>query len=144
MSEKNRIISGCGFHHLAIRVRDFDRSVRFYTDVLGCTEKIAWGDAPHRAVMLDLGDGNYLELFERPDQPPPAPEQEGLLLHLALRTDRVDEAIERVRAAGAQVTMEPKSVDIPTTNGLGPVPVRIAFFKGPDGEVIEFFQNELT
>jgi catechol 2,3-dioxygenase-like lactoylglutathione lyase family enzyme len=47
-------------------VRDFDRSVAFYTDVLGFTKKIEWGQKPGRAVMLDTGDGNYFELFERP------------------------------------------------------------------------------
>jgi hypothetical protein len=41
--------------------------------------------------------------------------------------------------------MEPKTVEISTTtHGPGKVPVRIAFVKGPDGEVIEFFQNDLT
>ena len=38
--------------------------------------------------------------------------------------------------------MEPAAIDIPSRPG--PTPVRIAFFKGPDGEVIELFQNEVT
>ncbi|MEX2388361.1 MAG: VOC family protein, partial [Phycisphaeraceae bacterium] len=132
-------------HHVAIRVRDFDRSLAFYTDVLGFTGKIAWGDAPGRAIMLNTGDGNYLEIFERPDQPAP-PAEEGTILHFALRTNDTDAILERARAAGCPVTMEPKTVNIP--NKLPavatPVPVRIAFVKGPEGEVIEFFQNDLT
>jgi glyoxylase I family protein len=129
-----------GFHHIAIRVRDFDRSVGFYTGVLGFPAKVAWGQQPGRAVMLDTGNGNYLEVFERPGQAPAT--QEGQILHLALRTDHCDTLLERVRAAGCTVTMEPKSVEIPSTPS--PTPVHIAFFTGPDGELVELFQNELT
>jgi len=132
-----------GFHHVAIRARDFDKSVSFYTDVLGFTPKIAWKHKPDRAIMLDTGDGNYLEIFERPDQAPP-PKDEGAILHLALRTDDTDAMLEKARAAGCDVTTEPRAVEILDTIAGRPVPVRIAFFKGPDGEVVELFQNELT
>jgi glyoxylase I family protein len=132
-----------GFHHVAIRSRDFDKSVGFYTQALGFGPKLAWGDAPGRAIMLDTGDGNYLEIFERPDQPP-AEEGRDAILHFALRTDDVDAALARAREAGCAVTMEPTDVKIDTTLGADPTPVRIAFFKGPDGEVIELFANELT
>jgi glyoxylase I family protein len=133
---KNSAIGGGGFHHIAMNARDFDRSVAFYTKTLGFTPKITWGEAPKRAVMLDTGDGNYLEIFERPDLPAPG---EGHLVHFALRTTDCDAALARARAAGAPVTMEPKSLEIPSTPR--PTPVRIAFCKGPEGEVIEFFQN---
>lgn len=136
----NKTIGGGGFHHVAIRARDFDKSVRFYQEVMGFTTKITWGDKPGRAIMLDVGDGNYLEIFERPNQPQIG--EESALLHFAIRTDNCDAALERARAAGCVVTMESKSLDIPSKPG--PTPVRIAFFKGPDGEVVELFQNTLT
>ena len=63
----------------------------------------------------------------------------GSIIHFALRTSDCDAAIERARAAGATVTIEPKSVNIPSEPHE--TPVRIAFCKGPDGEVIEFFQK---
>ena len=68
----------------------------------------------------------------------------GAILHYALRTTRLDDVAARVRAAGFKITMEPRDVTIPTTNGAGPVPVRIFFCDGPNGESIEFFQNTLT
>lgn len=139
----NSKLGGGGFHHVAIRARDFDRSVAFYRDVLGCEPKITWGKAPSRAIMLDTGDGNYIEIFERPNQAPPAADEHAIL-HLALRTSSTDAALKLARDAGCTVTMEAKNVDIPTTFGPHPVPVRIAFFKGPDGEVIELFENALT
>ena len=91
--------------------------------------------------MLDTGDGNYLENDEDPDF---HPTPDGAILHLALRTADTDATLARVRAAGMKVTMEPKAVAIQTTNGFGPVPIRIAFFAGPGGEIIESFQNERT
>jgi glyoxylase I family protein len=136
----NEKLGGGGIHHVAIRVRDFDRSVAFYTDVLGFTKEIEWGQKPGRAIMLDTGDGNYFELFERPSQPPAT--EEGVLLHIALRTSDCAAMLERARAAGCQVTTEPKDVVIKSSPQH--TPVRLAFFKGPDGEVIELFQNELT
>ena len=130
-----------GFHHVCLKTRDWERTMRFYRDVLGCTEKIAWRAAPERAVMLDTGGGNYVEVFEDlAYQPAP----DGSIAHFALRTSKLDEVAERVRAFGATITMEPKDVTIATTNGAGPVPVRIFFCTGPNGEVIEFFQNSLT
>ena len=50
--------------------------------------------------------------------------------------------IERVRAAGMPITVEPKDVTIPSRPHA--LPLRLAFFKGPGGEVFELFQNELT
>lgn len=139
MTGKNKKIGGGGFHHVAIRAKDFDKSVAFYTNVLGFTKKITWGDKPGRAIMLDTGDGNYLEIFERPAQE--WKDSDASILHFAIRTDDCDAAMELARAAGCEITMEPKSLDI---GSVPPTPVRIAFFKGPDGEIIEFFQNELT
>jgi glyoxylase I family protein len=121
-----------------MRVSDFDASVWFYTQVLGMTERVCWGEGSKRAIMLDTGDGNYIELFAGGSK---EPRPEGMILHFALRTDNCDAALERARAAGMQVTMEPKNVEIPS---IPPTPVRIAFCKGPDGEVIEFFQNDRT
>lgn len=137
----NPILGSGGFHHVCMKTRDWDRTMRFYQETLGCTEKIAWRAAPQRAVMLDTGDGNYIEVFEDLDYTPAA---NGSIIHFALRTTRPDEVAARVRAFGAKITVEPKDVTIATTNGAGPVPVRLFFCEGPSGEVIEFFQNTAT
>jgi len=131
-----------GFHHVAIKARDWPAVCRFYTEVLGFREKLAWtvGEG-RRAATLDTGDGNYLEIFEDPDY---APAANGANLHLALRTADTDATLARVHAAGMKVTMEPRDATIQPTNGFGPVPIRIAFFEGPAGEVVELFQNDRT
>jgi glyoxylase I family protein len=123
-----------GFHHVALKVRDFDASYAFYTQGLGFTAVHRWGGEGKRAVMLDTGDGSFLEIFEGGDA---VGQPNGAVLHFALRTQDCDGVAERARSAGAQVTVEPKDVDIPADPVL---PVRIAFFEGPDREVIELFQ----
>ena len=139
MEGHNATIGGGGFHHVAIRAADFDASVRFYTQALGFNEKIRWGEGTGRGIMLDVGDGNYLEIFAGGS---PGSKPEGAIIHFALRTSDTDAAMARARAAGAEVTMEPKNVKLPSTPS--PVDIRIAFCKGPDGELVEFFQNEAT
>jgi len=130
-----------GFHHVCVKTRDWDRTMSFYKDTLGFVEKITWRAAPQRAVMLNAGDGNYLEVFEDLAY---AAAPNGAVIHFALRTARLDEVAALVRTTGAKITMEPKDVTIPTTNAHAPVPIRIFFCEGPNGEIIEFFQNTLT
>ncbi|MGD0090868.1 MAG: VOC family protein [Planctomycetota bacterium] len=135
MTGTNAVLGGGGFHHVALKVQDFEGAVRFYK-ALGFTEKISWGEGNGRAVMLDTGDGNCLEIFAGGSA---EAKPEGAVLHFALRTGNCDAALAAARAAGAQVTMEPKSVEIPSRPSR--TPVRIAFCKGPGGEVIELFQS---
>ena len=137
MTNTNKLIKGSGFHHIAIRTTNWDASRRFYMDGLGFVERVQWGEEPARACLLDVGDGNYLEIFERESGSKPA-EGEGNLLHWCLRTENCEAATEVARAAGAEVTVEPKVPDVFTARGLK---TRIAFVKGPDGEVLEFFES---
>jgi len=136
----NPILGDSGFHHVCVKTREWDRTLRFYCETLGFVPKIIWRAAPQRAVLLDSGNGNYLEVFEDLAYISAA---NGALLHFALRTTRLDDVAARVRGAGAKITMEPKDAAIATTEG-GTVPIRIFFCEGPNGEVIEFFQNTLT
>lgn len=145
----NDALSGGGFHHIAIRAYDFDASLRFYTDGLGFKRVYGWGEDARakgekdsRAALLDVGDGNYLELFAGGTRPHGTPPPEEVVLHFALRTSDTDAACERARQAGAVVTTEPKSV-IPANAEAPAQTFRIAFVRGLDGELIEFFQNDL-
>ena len=137
----NPILGSGGFHHVSIKTRDWDKTIEFYRDVLGCTEKIAWRAAPERAALLDTGDGKYIEVFEDMTS---APAPKGEVTHFALRTTKLDEVAEHVRASGAKITVEPKDVVLSTTNHAGAVAIRIFFCEGPSGELIELFQNAAT
>lgn len=124
-----------GIHHVAIRVSNFDRSLAFYTEVLGFRLHRLWGEGDGRGALLDTGSGDYLEVFGGGD---PAPKPEGHWFHLALRSTDCLGLLERVRVSGAKVTLEPKDINIPSEP---PLPARIAFFNGPDGESVEIFQE---
>ena len=131
----NEKLGGGGFHHVAIKAHNFERTVKFYTEGLGFKQRFGWGEGDRRAVLLDTGDGNYLEVFAGgPDELKPV----GTILHIALRTNNVDEAVAAAVTAGAVLTIEPRDVVL---GDNPPTPVRIAFVKGFDGEEIEFFQS---
>lgn len=136
IGKNNSVIPGCGVHHLAIQCRDLKESLHFYCDVLGMTPVLEFTTA-RNIVLVDIGDGSHVELL--------GPRLDGQLgeiaaapvhplVHLALTTTDTRAAVEKVRAAGYQVTVEPKDV------ALGTLSVTNAFFKGPNDEIIEFFQ----
>lgn len=127
-----------GFHHIAIRARDFERTVRFYEEGLGFVRKFGWGTPGSRAALMDTGDGNYVEIFE--GRPADENVPEGGILHVAFRSKDVDADYHRALAAGATVQAEPKDVTPP--NQDYPEPFRVAFVRGLDGEVIEFFASD--
>ena len=137
MPDTNKKIKGCGFHHLSMKVKDLEKSIKFYK-ALGFVEKVSWGESPKKTVLMDTGDGNYFEISQGESNPF---DEEGVFRHIALRADDCAATLELARKAGAEVTVENRDVNLRTDP---PIPIRIAFFKGPDGELIELFQNEHT
>lgn len=136
VGQTNPVIPGCGAHHIAIQARDWDDSLKLYRDVLGMPVVAEFGSPERKIVLLDMGDGSHIELFQPEDGTPPpgSPAPNDPVLHFALATTDTRAALEHVRAAGYEVTVEPTDAD------LGAFQVTIAFFNGPNGESIEFFQ----
>lgn len=133
----NTSIPGSGMHHIAVQARDWEESLKFYRDMLGMPIVAEFGSPERKIVLLDMGDGSHIELFQ-PTATTPQPGSDAPndpLFHLALATTDTRAATERVRAAGYEITVEPKDVQLNTINAT------IAFFKGPNGEVIEFFET---
>lgn len=132
---QNTAIRGCGTHHIAVQALDWEASLKLYRDVLGMRETVGWtaGDG-QKIVLLDVGDGSHIELFSpKTDTPADAPNYP--VMHVALATTDARHATEQVRQAGYEITVEPKDVN------LGGLEVTVAFFKGPSGEILEFFQT---
>ena len=121
-------------HHIAIICSDYERSKRFYTEVLGLKIVREVFRAERISYKLDLEvNGLYqIELFSFPDPParPSRPEAVGLR-HLAFEVDNVDEAINEIAKHG--VNVEPVRIDEFTGK-------RFTFFADPDGLPIEFYE----
>lgn len=125
----------CGIHHVALKcdgTAEFEKTLHFYQDVLGLEPVRSWGEGENAGAMLSTGDG-LLEIFASGKKLP-----QGAIRHFALRTERVDDCVAAVRAAGYPITVEPKDIVIASNP---PFPARIAFCTGPVGEQIEFFQE---
>jgi len=159
---RNRILGGGGLHHTTVRTNDWDRTLKFYEQVLGFTTLMSWnehtgtmderlnstGKDMQRWAYLDSGDGTYIEIFEDPWFVPPAsgttdPTKNAgsAIVHFGLRTSQVDQVCARARALGATVLADPVDYTINPTSGGHPLLMRITFLQGPNGEWVELLQN---
>ncbi len=124
------------FLHTMLRVGDLERSVGFYTGLLGMKELrrrdvpdgkytlafVGYGDEDHEAVIeltYNYGTESY--------------EQGTAFGHLAVGVPDVAAACEAVRTGGGKVTREAGPVKFGTTV--------IAFVEDPDGYKIELIQR---
>ena len=100
-----------GVHHIAIKacnVEDYEKTIHFYHEILGMPVVRTWGSGSDLGAMLDTGAG-MMEIFSNGDGYP----GQGAIRHMAFAVKDVDGCIEAVRAAGYQITMEPKDIDVP-------------------------------
>ena len=131
----NGKIAGIGVHHIALSAADYKKSVAFYTEGLGFVKKAEWGTGTGRACLLDIGNGSHVEIFADGTVDMPANER---FRHFAFAASDPDTAYAHALAAGAESHMAPQDVTIESDP---PMNVRIAFVKGPDGELLEFFKT---
>lgn len=125
-----------GIHHVCMKCSNeeqFEKTIGFYRDVLKLPVAASWGEGAGRGITLETGAGK-IELFVNAECDLP----QGAIRHFALAVDDTDAVAETVRAAGYQITVEPKTVTLPANP---PMPIRIAFFIGPAGEEVEIFQE---
>lgn len=136
VGNKNKAIAGLGSHHIAVQTRKWEESLTFYTEILGMEQVAQFGSPERKIVLLDIGDGSHMELFE-PTADSPKPDDDtghDPVTHFALTTTDIESAVQRVRDAGMEITREITTLDLDHLN------VTIAFFIGPNKEIIEFFQ----
>ena len=122
-------------HHIAIICSDYERSKKFYTEVLGFEILAENYRAERNSYKLDLIlNGVYcIELFSFPNPPGRVskPEASGLR-HLAFTVENIDDSINEL--ASKNVLCEPIRVD-------GFTGKRFTFFEDPDGLPIELVEN---
>ncbi len=118
--------------HTMLRVGNLDRSIAFYTEVLGMTllRRKDYPEGRFTLAFVGFGpesDGAVIELTHNWDT-----EQYELgngYGHIALEVDNVYEACEKIRARGGVITREAGPMKHGTTI--------LAFVKDPDGYQIE-------
>ncbi len=117
--------------HTRMRVTDMDRTVRFYTDVLGL-KVVSQHLSPRGAELVFLEVPGSLEQIELCCFPGSGkvsvPED---LVHLAFRVDNMDDTVRRLAALGVPVT------DGPTNSRSG----AFCFIDAPEGYEIELIEQ---
>ncbi len=131
----NKVVSGCGFHHIGLKVQDFAKSIAMY-EALGFEEIVGWGEGNNEIRMFDIGDGGRLELFAGGGDHLAV---NGKWLHFAMKADDVDAAYEAALRAGFAPKTPPKTV--PLDSHPEKMSIRVAFVIGNDGEELEFFKE---
>lgn len=141
--------------HLAIGVRDMERSVEFFRNVVGLEVSVdrvepasaTWNSGRRRAVYLRWRHGDeatFLVLDQSLDTPTaggPATLFQVGTHHYGFWVDDVDAIVARAEAAGIDVWIKPKLAD---TQGYGEAAgrsVKTALLYDPDGNVVQFDQR---
>ena len=123
-------------HHIAIICSDYQRSLHFYTHILGMTVMAEHYRESRQSYKTDLalGDEYVVELFSFPSPPPRVtlPEAAGLR-HLAFEVDDIIETMQELDAMGVE------HEEVRTDEYTGK---RFLFFQDPDGLPIEVYERK--
>ena len=125
-------IAGLRFGHVAFRVSDTERSVRWYGDAFGATKIYhaeANGERPE-LMFLEFARGQLIEFFTGGKNMLPSPPDPIGYIHLCLVVDNLDQALEHL----AKMNVKPER------RFIGRAKQRIAFISDPDGNSIELME----
>ena len=133
MTEQTLSMPDFRLDHTMIRVKDLDRSLDFYTRILGMKIHRKTEDPEGRFTNTFVGyigedEGTNIELTYNWDQQENYNKGNGWG-HLAIKVSDVYETSEYLKQQGVEFTKEPS----PMKNGTR----ILAFIKDPDGYVIE-------
>ncbi|SHG02439.1 lactoylglutathione lyase [Vibrio gazogenes] len=123
--------------HTMLRVGDLERSIKFYTDIMGMKLLRKNENAEYKYTLAFVGysdesEGAVIELtynwgVETYDLG-------NAYGHIAIGVDDIYQTCQVIKDAGGDVTREPGPVKGGTTH--------IAFIKDPDGYMVELIQNK--
>jgi lactoylglutathione lyase len=118
--------------HIGIMVTDMEKSLAFYQEVFGLVLR-------HREHLNETVE---LAFIHHPTQPDMEVElvsgkkvdhNEGKVHHVAFRVENMEEELLRLKDLGVELTDEESRVVMGN--------VKIAFLKGPDGEILELVER---
>lgn len=140
-----------GFNHMSVTTRDLDRSLSFYEGVLGLrrlgrgeseaahlSRIIGFSDVRLRWAELDVGKGQFLELFEYLS-PKGTPLTQRTCdpgsLHIAFEIDDLHGTYARLRAEGVLTRSPPVSITSGDWSGA-----KSLYAVDPDGVTVELVE----
>lgn len=126
-----------GIHHVCLRVPDLHQTAAFYRNAFDAELVAEWGEEgkEDHAFILDLGTGDYLEIFGTSE-----PFSLGKWQHVAIWTDDMEKSYRRALKNGAKVSTQPAISHIPTRSGQI-VHMKFGFLEAPGGEIVELIQD---
>jgi lactoylglutathione lyase len=143
--------------HVAVGVRDMDRSLRFYRDVIGLEVRVddieEFGGVEGRPAVKRRGV--YLRWSDDPHAPfivldeqltrdnPLAPKQlfETGIHHFGFWVDDVDAIADRARESGIEFVYGPSEADTVTYGEPAGGTIRFMLVRDPDGNVVQVDQR---
>jgi catechol 2,3-dioxygenase-like lactoylglutathione lyase family enzyme len=137
------------FHHVAITVTDLDRSIQFYSDLMGMN--LEWRMDHRRSEALEKvvglkdvdvsyamlsGWGGRIELFQYHSPPGhpfsvDKPVCDKGITHVAFQVDAIDSIYEKLLSQSVRFNSPPQTIR---------PGVRVAYFHDPDGIVLELIE----
>lgn len=124
-----------GIHHVSVICSDFEKSRKFYMEVLGLTmlQEIYRSDRDSFKLDLALNGRYVLELFTFPGSPPRLSQPEACgLRHLAFGVENLEDSVRVLHENG--VACEEIRTDEHTHK-------KFTFFSDPDGLPIELYEK---
>ena len=127
------------FVHTSIRTSNMNKSIEFYTRLMGLRllsrHEIPRNDAEIAFLQDSGGKGAKLELtfYRKQKKFIQAEYEDRLFDHLAFEVKDVEKTISKMRSEKVEITDEPFK--------LGPTGPLIAFVEDPDGTLIELIER---
>lgn len=124
-----------GIHHIAVICSDYDRSKKFYTEILGFPIINETYRAQRNSYKLDLkvGENHQVELFSFPNPPERSSNPEACgLRHLAFEVDDIEQMVSYLELKGVEV----EDIRIDEITGK-----KFTFFKDPDNLPLEIYER---
>lgn len=121
-------------HHIAIICSDYQKSKKFYTEILGfeITQEVYREERQSYKLDLSLNGKYCIELFSFPNPPKRISQPEACgLRHLAFEVDNIESVIEVL--SKHNIRTEPIRIDEFTQK-------RFTFFEDPDQLPIELYE----
>ncbi|AUB40891.1 yaeR, glyoxylase I family protein [Nostoc flagelliforme CCNUN1] len=124
-----------GIHHVAIICSNYDRSKKFYVEVLGFPIIQETFRAARNSYKLDLkvAENTQIELFSFPNPPERASKPESCgLRHIAFQVDDVEQTVFYLKSKGLEV----ENIRVDEITGK-----KFTFFKDPDNLPLEIYER---